>query len=182
MTGPARLFEQLRELLSRFEETGIRHALIGGLAVNVHGYSRATHDVDFLIDLEDEDKLHALMLELGYRAIDRREDLSSYVRGDRRTDFLHAHREVGRRLLAGASRIAYGDLEIPVISAEGLLGFKIQAFSDDPRRLKDLSDMLEVMRERGPTLNWEEVRGYFATFGREELFDELRRAADPDRS
>jgi len=181
VSGQARLFDQLRELLSRFEERGIRHALIGGLAVNVHGHSRATHDVDFLIDFDDEVKLHALMLELGYEAIDRRKDVSSYVGGDRRADFLHAHREIGRRLLAGASRVAYGSLELPVVSAEGLLGFKIQAFSDDPRRLKDLADMLEVMRERAATLNWEEVRGYFLTFNREELFDELRRAADPDR-
>ncbi|MEO6065458.1 MAG: nucleotidyltransferase family protein [Lysobacterales bacterium] len=181
MSGQARLFEQLRELLAHFDERGFQHALIGGLAVNVHGYARATHDVDFLIDLDDESALHALMLELGYSAIDRREDLSSYVRDDERADFLHAHREIGRRLLAGASRVAYGSLQVPVISAEGLLGFKIQAFSDDPRRLKDLSDMLEIMRACGKSLNWDEVRAYFAVFGREALFDELKRAADPDR-
>ncbi len=181
MTGQSRLFEQLRELVSRFEAGGIRHALIGGLAVNVHGYSRATHDVDFLVDLDDEARIHALMLEMGYEAIDRREDLSSYVSGNRRADFVHAHREVSRALLSGATRVAYGGLQLAVISAEGLLGLKIQAFNDDPRRLRDLADMLEVMRERGSTLNWEEVRGYFGIFDREDLFDELRRAADPNR-
>ncbi len=181
MNEPAHLFKQLRELLERFDERGVRHALIGGLAVNVHGYARATHDVDFLVDLDDEQALHALMLELGYKAIDRREDVSSYLRGNERADFLHAHREVGRRLLHGASRVAYGNLELPVVSAEGLLGFKIQAFSDDPRRLKDLSDMLEIMRACGKSLNWDEVRAYFTVFGREALFDELKRAADPGR-
>jgi hypothetical protein len=50
----ARLLQQLRELLDAFVDAGIRHAAIGGLAVNVHGYSRATHDVDFLIATEDE--------------------------------------------------------------------------------------------------------------------------------
>ncbi len=182
MSENSRLFDQLRELVERFTEHGIRHALIGGIAVNIHGYARATSDVDFLIDLDDETSLHALMTELGYAAIDRREDLSSYMRGNQRADFLHAHREIGRRLLAGAARVAYGTVALPVISPEGLLGFKVQAFSDDPRRLKDLGDMLEVMRVCGKTLNWDEVRGYFAIFGREELFEELKRAADADRN
>lgn len=181
MSGESRLIHQLRELLARFAEHGIRHAVIGGLAVNIHGYSRATHDVDFLIDLADEDALHALMSQLGYETIDRREDLSSYARGDERADFLHAHRAESVRLLGGATRVAYGDLELPVVSVEGLLGFKVQAFSDDPRRLQDLVDMLELARAKGESLNWDEVHGYFALFGREELFNELRRAADAHR-
>jgi len=31
-------------------ELGIRHALVGGLAVGAHGWPRATKDVDFLVD------------------------------------------------------------------------------------------------------------------------------------
>lgn len=181
MSRQARLIEQLRELLACFAERGIRHAAIGGLAVNIHGYSRATHDIDFLIELADEAALHALMSQLGYETVDRREDLSSYARGDERADFVHAHRDISRRLLAGASSVTYGDLQLPVVSPEGLFAFKIQAFSDDPRRLQDLVDMLELARAQRGSLHWDEVRGYFALFGREDLFDELRRAADPDR-
>lgn len=182
MSRVSRLVAQLSELLQRFAQQGIRHAAIGGIAVNVHGYSRATHDVDFLIHSDDEAALHALMLDLGYVEIDRRTDLSSYVRNDERADFVHARRETSRRLLQGAKRVAYGDLDLPVVSAEGLLGFKIQAFSDDPSRLQDLVDMLELARAGGTDLNWDELRGYFALFGREDLLDELRRAADANRA
>jgi hypothetical protein len=121
------------------------------------------------------------MQRLNYETIDRREDMSSYARGNERADFLHAHRDISRRLLAGATPVEYSGLRLPVISAEGLLGFKIQAFDDDPRRLQDLVDMLELVRVRGQALNWDEVRGYFALFGREDLFDELKRAADAGR-
>jgi hypothetical protein len=77
--------------------------------------------------------------------------------------------------------VDYGDIRLPVVTAEGLFGFKIQAFSDDPRRLQDLVDMLELARANGRRLNRDEVGGYFAMFGREDLFDELKRAADANR-
>ena len=35
-----------------YERLGIRHALIGGLAVGIHGHPRATKDVDFLVGPE----------------------------------------------------------------------------------------------------------------------------------
>ena len=181
MTGQSRLLQQLSELLVRLDRQHIRHALIGGIAVNIHGYSRATHDIDLLIDVVDEPALHALMTELGYETIDRREDLSSYVRGHERADFLHARRPISRGLLSAAHSTAYAGLAMPVVSLEGLLGLKVQAFADDPRRLQDVVDMLEIVRGKGSSLRWDEVRGYFALFGREALFDELKRAAGEDR-
>jgi hypothetical protein len=36
----------------RLSELGVPHALIGGLAVGVHGHPRATKDVDFLVGTE----------------------------------------------------------------------------------------------------------------------------------
>ncbi len=177
----AQLFLQLEELLKQLEAAGIRHAAIGGLALNVHGYLRATHDLDFLIASEEEAALHETMTRLGYETLDRREDLSSYVRGQQRVDFLHARREVSRRLLAEAATVEHAGLDLRVVSPEGLLGFKIQAFDDDPRRLRDLADMLELLRLRWRELNLDEVRAYFALFSREDLLDDLLRAADPDR-
>ena len=41
-----------KEFSFRLREAGIRHALVGGLAVAAHGYPRATADVDFLISSE----------------------------------------------------------------------------------------------------------------------------------
>lgn len=42
--------ERVAEVVSReFTEQGIRHAIVGGLAVVAHGYARATADVDILV-------------------------------------------------------------------------------------------------------------------------------------
>ncbi len=47
----------------------IRYIVVGGLAVNAHGYERFTHDIDLVIGLEPENIRRALyaLMEVGYR-------------------------------------------------------------------------------------------------------------------
>jgi hypothetical protein len=179
---PPSLVVQLQELLESLASAGVSHAVIGGLAVNIHGHVRATHDLDLLIAVEDEPAVHHLMGALGYEAIDRRADLSSYVRGHERVDFLHAQHEISRKLLSESEPLPFLALTMPVISLEGLFAFKIQALNDDPRRLRDLSDMLELLRAAGDRLDLAEVRSYFRMFDREALLDELLRVTAEDRA
>ena len=47
------LFRELTSLLSALDEEGIDYALCGGLAMAVHGYPRATVDIDLLILAKD---------------------------------------------------------------------------------------------------------------------------------
>jgi hypothetical protein len=60
-----------------------------------------------------------------------------------------------------------------VVSAEGLIGFKLQALTNDPRRTQDLEDIRALLRANRQTLDQTEVREYFRLFGRESLLDEL---------
>ena len=54
MVEPESKQKSISELLDfvgeRLAEAEISHALIGGLAVGLHGYQRATADIDFLVD------------------------------------------------------------------------------------------------------------------------------------
>jgi hypothetical protein len=45
----ARVLDAMRTASAQLTKLGVRHALVGGLAVGVHGYPRATKDVDFLV-------------------------------------------------------------------------------------------------------------------------------------
>lgn len=47
-----RVVRALRAAHEAYTALGVRHALIGGLAVGVHGHARATRDVDFLVGPE----------------------------------------------------------------------------------------------------------------------------------
>jgi hypothetical protein len=48
-----------RELFSKLEELGVRYAVVGGIAVNLHGVPRMTYDVD-IVCARDFENLAAL--------------------------------------------------------------------------------------------------------------------------
>ncbi|MBB5014310.1 nucleotidyltransferase family protein [Rehaibacterium terrae] len=169
----SRLVDQIKQVLAAFADSKQPPALIGGLALAVHNVVRATRDVDFLADADDADRLHRVLLDLGYRCIHRSEDAANYVRDDEGLDLLYAHRPIARRLLAEAEERDTGLGRLRVISAEGLIAFKLQGFANDPSRLRDLDDIRALLQANRATLDMTEVADYFRLFDREQLLDEL---------
>src|SRR3989338_10927082 len=57
-----------REFFVAMNEVGIRYLIVGGLAVNLHGYRRFTGDIDILLalDVTNLEKVTQLMHDLGY--------------------------------------------------------------------------------------------------------------------
>ncbi len=169
------LLTQLREVNAALGDANVSFALIGGVAVNAHGFLRATHDLDILVLAEDENAVHVAVSALGYETLDRRPDISSYVCPPSRLDVLHARRPITRDLLARAAPVNFRDIQVRVISVEGLIGLKIQAFNDDPRRIRDLDDMIQLLKINRDGLNLDEVRAYFRLFDRETLLNDILR-------
>jgi hypothetical protein len=168
-----RIADQIREALALFAKCKTPPALIGGLALAAHRVVRATQDVDFLIDAADADRLHDALLDLGYTCVHRSKDAANYLRGSEGIDFLYAHRPASLRLLAEANERDTGFGRLHVISAEGLIGFKLQAFVNNPKRTRDLEDIRALLRVNRDTLNIDEVKSYFSLFKRKGLLDEL---------
>lgn len=56
-------------VFKELQKKGIKYLVIGGIAVNIHGYSRATGDLDIMIsfDKENLDGFIALLRELGFK-------------------------------------------------------------------------------------------------------------------
>lgn len=169
----SRLVEQMREAVEAFSVLAQPPALIGGLALAAHKVVRATRDIDFLVSADDSERLHTLLIDLGYRCIHRSEDAANYLRGDEGLDVLFAHRVEARRLLTTAELRETGFGRLRVVSAEGLLAFKLQGFVNDPLRTRDLDDIRALLRSNANTLDMREVRRYFVIFDREKLLDDL---------
>ena len=146
-----------------------------GLALAAHNVVRATRDIDFLVDHTQADRLHGALLKLGYVCVYRSDDAANYLRGDEGIDFLYAHRPIARRLLDDSEVRETPMGQVRVLSAEGLIGFKLQGHVNDPRRSRDLDDIRALLRANRTTLNMAEVRGYFALFESESLLDEILR-------
>ncbi len=60
------LFDELSFLVRRFNEERLDYALCGGLALAIHGFPRATFDIDFLIRPESLDRAYEIAAEHGF--------------------------------------------------------------------------------------------------------------------
>lgn len=169
----SRLGRQIAEVTAALEAIPAEFALIGGLALAAHKVVRATQDVDFLVAVEKAEEIETALLALGYRRLHRSTDAANYARGDERVDFLYAHRPIARELLHVAKPLGGSLGNMRVVSAEGVIGFKLQAMVNDPRRTQDLEDIRALLRANSATLDMEQIRGYFRLFEREALLDEL---------
>ena len=132
----ASLLDQIREVLVAFTRLQTPPALIGGLALAAHDVVRATRDVDFLVDAEDAERLHGLLLGLGYDCVHRSADAANYLRGEDGLDLLYAHRPIARQLLADADERETPMGRLRVIRVEGLVAFKLQGYVNDPTRTR----------------------------------------------
>lgn len=61
------LAEEFEAVISALAEHGIEYAVCGGLAMAVHGFPRATVDIDLLIRPEAEERVYAAVEPLGFR-------------------------------------------------------------------------------------------------------------------
>ena len=60
------LLDELSQLISAFDENQIEYAVCGGLALTIHGFPRATFDINILIRAESLEKAYAIAAEKGY--------------------------------------------------------------------------------------------------------------------
>ena len=179
----------LRDLVSDFNDRKVPYAMTGGVALGALGISRATMDVDFLVTRDALPQVDEIMQRRGYRLRFRSENVSHFVADSPRlgqVDFLHAFREISTGMLQRASDLPAfaGSLNVRTLRPDDIIGLKVQALTNDPRReRRDLVD-IELLAERySGTIDWERVREYFALFDRLELYDEIREAHGPaDRS
>jgi len=177
MPPRSRLGRQIHEVTNALRAIDAPCALIGGLALASHRVVRATQDIDLLVEAHRADEIEAALLPLRYRRLHRSADTANYARGDERLDLLYASRPIARRLLDSAKPVITPFGVLHVVSAEGIIGFKLQALANDPTRAQDLADIRALFRANRGSLDIDEVRGYFRLFDREPLLDEILRDA-----
>src|SRR5947209_13322148 len=60
------VFKSLKRITRRLDELGIPYALVGGMAMFLHGFRRFTEDVDILVTREGLEEIHRQLEGLGY--------------------------------------------------------------------------------------------------------------------
>ena len=138
--------ETILDVASRqLSAAGVDCILIGGFAVNYHGYTRNTLDVDFMIVTEQLDAVRRIMTQAGFTnvAIENNVAFFNTPNSPLRVDFLRVDSETMRKLLANAMRASVHGYELKVPALRDLIAMKIFALSQDvARRMgKDLPDI-----------------------------------------
>ena len=175
----------LRDLAGDFTARRVPYALIGGFALGALGIARATMDLDFLVSRDALPQVDDIMRRRGYRLRFRSENVSQFAADSAslgQVDFLHAFRRTSTGMLERAAEVTVfdGSLRVRTLRPDDLVGLKVQALANDPRReRRDVAD-IELLAERySGGMDWERIREYFALFGRLDLYEEMRDAHGP---
>src|SRR5688572_15991420 len=60
------LVPELKNITDSFDDEGVEYAVCGGLSMAIHGFPRATLDIDILIRPESLKKVFAIAKQLGF--------------------------------------------------------------------------------------------------------------------
>ncbi len=149
-TGTSGIVETARTAVSLLADHDIPHLVVGGLAVQEHGYPRVTIDVDIVVPdvLEAVEFLTASLTGPFYRVSgvdDRVEDRRNGVM----VDLLPAGKVLRRGCKVPFPQPGKVAEQIQIVTLEELISLKLDSWANNPtRRLKDKADVVELVKYR----------------------------------
>ncbi|HTO97462.1 MAG TPA: hypothetical protein VMK66_10505 [Myxococcales bacterium] len=148
--GQADVQKALRKLARLLDEEGIPYAIAGAMALNAYGYQRVTVDVDVLLTREGLKSFQARHLGRGYVERAPKGRAMRDTENGVNIDVLIAGEFPGD---GKKKPVAFPDPAIAVraggvalLPLEKLVELKLASGLSAPHRLKDLADVLELIR------------------------------------
>lgn len=159
----------------------LRFVVIGGLAVNAHGYSRTTGDVDLLVAREESQSWTEILSALGYAIHGAGEafiQMSPPLGGMWPVDLMLVSRATFEAFWATVREAEVRGLRLAVPSLQHLLALKLHALKHGlpHRESKDLNDLIHLVHFN--KLDVEELgfRQLVEKYGTSETYERLRKA------
>jgi hypothetical protein len=174
----------LRRIASKLDALGIPYAVAGGMALNAHGYRRATVDVDILVTSDGLSRIHEELDGLGYvrpfAGSKNLKDTETTVR----IEFLVAGQFPGD---GKPKPVAFPDPAVVATEIDGirylslptLVELKLASGMTNLGRLKDLADVQELIRSLPLPRDFAQKLNPFVSRKFEELWDAVSASPDP---
>ena len=175
------LQDTLRSITSRLDQLGVPYAVAGGLALFAHGFRRFTEDVDLLVTAEGLARIHKELEGLGYvqpfKGSKQLRDTDSKVR----IEFLVAGQFPGDGkpkpvAFPDPSAVAFEKDGIKYLKLPTLVELKLASGMSNAARLKDLADVLELIKLLAMKRDFAEELAPFVRQKYLELWDALQQA------
>jgi hypothetical protein len=142
----------LRDLVIALDAHGVRYAIVGGVAVNLHGIPRMTYDVDIVVDMTEE---NLMACEAALREVRLRPRLPialcSLTDTDERTRLERERNLVAVTFTDSNDPLREVDILVaPWLDPEGIVERSIPCpLGDRELRVARLDDLIELKRRAG---------------------------------
>lgn len=171
-------------IAKRLPEAGVDFLMIGGHAVNVYGYVRATMDVDFMIAAEQVSAVREMMKASGFTNVSESENVIFFSRPDSalRVDFLSVDTETMSELISRASSVDYAGSSLRIPCLEDLISMKLFALKNGhaKRQQRDSEDVVKLVLEHQWNLE-EQLRPLCLRFADEDLYAKLAKRIEGEK-
>jgi len=158
--------QALFDLLARFPHPLF---IIGGQALEPHGVSRQTVDVDCLIAVENREAFDEHLCSRGFRKFHETENFARYhhtsgVVPD--TDVLFVDASTFEKLQAGSVSFRHGNAQLQVPALPHLIALKLHAIRNNPaREFSDLVDITKLLQVNPGVVSTSELATLCVEFG-----------------
>jgi hypothetical protein len=147
------VFQALHGIAGRLKSLGIPYAVIGGMALFRHGLRRFTEDVDILVTKDDLKTIHTKLEGLGYLPPFAK---SKHLRDTRlgvRIEFLTSGEFPGDGKpkpvsFPNPAEVSFEAEGISYVTLPRLVELKLASGMTNASRLKDLADVMELIKIR----------------------------------
>jgi hypothetical protein len=138
--GGGVILEVAREITRIIRAADLDAAIIGGIAVVLHGHVRTTLDVDVFTG--DAEAFAAALAQAGFDFDARRREFSRDGVPVHLVTLAHVKVGLGRRVVID---------DVITVSLADLLSMKLRSGLDNMLRARDLADVIDLIRERNLT-------------------------------
>lgn len=159
-------------------ETGLKFLVIGGLAINAHGYERVTSDIDLLVRKEDREAWGNLMSSIGYRVHHEQEAFTQFTASEGATwpvDLMFVNQQTFTKMFPEAVEVEMKGMEFRVPALEHLIALKLHALKNthSKRQLKDLLDVVWLVDINHIDVNGEKFAELCNRYGNEQIRQQI---------
>lgn len=150
--------------------------LIGGWAVQAHGYARNTLDVDCLVAIENDPVMAEELTKAGFECF---EEKPSFRRFRHRIDplivldVMRVNAATFEKMWAGSASATLSGVELRVPALAHLIALKLHAAQNEHRVEKDLADVIALLRGNLGEIPAAELRKLCDQFGTPALAERL---------
>lgn len=170
----------LERIAEAAKREGLRFLVIGGFAVNFHGFSRTTGDIDLAVERTKRESWKTFMERLGYRITEENEfflQFESRTLGSWPVDLMLANQKTFDGLWADSKEQSVGKSFMRSVSLDHLLALKLHVLKQAKlhRFQKDFLDVVSLISVNKLDIESDRYRQLFERYGSLKLHEQILR-------